>query len=1122
MSSTKPYQVMQKKTTVYDLFIKVMKFTSIQLALAMALCSMAIAKPNYGQELLSREVTLHLKEVTLQEALKEIESATKVKFSYSRNFLDLNNRVTVDASEKKLGDVLQELLTAQHISFFVQGSGDYIVLINQTSLGDSTDFIYSKQLAGDQNVNPEATTVTGVVVASDNSPLPGVNVVIKGTTHGTTTDTNGQYTIEAEPSDVLIFSFIGFKTQEAKVDAQTEINIIMGEDIATLQEIVVNAGYWQVKEQEKTGNIAKVNAEEIQKQPVQNPLQALQGRVPGLEVTQQTGVPGGNYSVRIRGTNSIANGNDPLYIVDGVPFTSTSMSDNGTSGQLFGSGTNPLNAINPSDIESIEVLKDADATAIYGSRGANGVILITTKKGQAGKMKVDFNFYNGVSKVEQRMDLLNRQQYLDMRKEAFANDNITPTAANARDLVQWDTTRFTDWQKKLIGGTANTTDAQISLSGGDKYTQFMIGTGYHRETTVFPGSNSDQRLSTNISLTNMSPNQKFKTNVSVKYSVNTSNLIREDLTFKALNLSPVAPPLYDQDELSWNNWTVDYENPLANLERRYESTTNNLIGNGLLSYAILPNLEVRTSLGYTNITVKSITVNPISAQAPNPGNQHTTAFWDSNFKNWVIEPQLNWKPKLGEGQFDVLAGTSFLDQTTEGLAQTGYGFTSEALMKNIAYASIKTFGTNYYSQYRYHAVFGRINYSLRGKYIVNLTGRRDGSSRFGSGKQFTMFGAAGAAWIFSEETFVKNAVPFLSFGKLRSSYGITGNDQLGDYQYLDTYSSVGSGSYQGVIGLQPDRLSNPDFAWETNKKLEAGLELGFLNDRIFSAFSYFRNRSSNQLVGYPLPVTTGFNSIQGNFPATVQNTGLEIELRTRNIEKVSFSWTTSFNITIPQNKLVAFPNLEATSYANTYVVGEPLSIRKQYHYTGIDPTTGLYTFEDVNGDGAYDFQDRQTVAFVGRKFYGGLFNSVKYKGFQLDVMFQFVKQTGPDYMNVFSSSAGNLSNQPAFVMNRWTETGDASIQRFGQAGGLASTAFTYYVNSEPSVTDASFVRFKNLSLSYSLPSTLAQKIKVGNVRVFIQGQNLLTITNYRGLDPETQSSRLPPLRVITGGIHLTF
>ncbi|MEQ1586213.1 MAG: SusC/RagA family TonB-linked outer membrane protein, partial [Cyclobacteriaceae bacterium] len=921
-----------------------------------------------------------------------------------------------------------------------------------------------------------------------------------------------------------VFSFIGYKSSEVNVNNRSVIDMTLTEEASSLKEVIINAGYWQVKDVERTGNIVRLDAKDIQKQPVQNPLAAMQGRLAGVDIVQQTGIPGSNFQVRIRGTNSIANGNEPLYIIDGVPYTSTTMSLPETSNQIYGLGSSPLNTINPADIESIEVLKDADATAIYGSRGSNGVILISTKKGKAGKTKIDFNVYSGVGKVTRSLNLLTSQQYLQMRHEAFANDNVTPTLANAVDLLTWDTTRYTDWQQTLIGGTAHTTDAQLSLSGGDASTLFSIGTGYHRETTVFPGENADQRFSVLASINNSAFNQKLKTSFSLNYTISNTNLLSQDLTPRALSLPPIAPPLYDdQGELSWTHWTSSFENPMAYTQRIYESSTNNLIGTTTINYSILPNLITRISLGYTNIVMNAITTNPISAQAPAPPvRQNSSSFSASSFSNWIIEPQLNWRPTLGKGQFDVLIGTTFLDQTTEGSSQTGYGYSSEALMKNLSAAPNRTSGTNFYNQYRYQAVFGRLNYSWKGTYIINLTGRRDGSSRFGPGNQFANFGAIGAAWIFTQLPAFTNTLSFLSYGKLRASAGITGNDQLGNYQFLDTYSSS-AGPYQGTIGLQPDRLSNPDFAWETNEKIEAGLELGFWENRILSSVSFYQNRSSNQLVGYPLPATTGFTSIQGNFPATVQNKGLEIELTTLNIEQADFSWSTAINFTRPRNELIDFPNLQNfPAYANTYVVGQPLNIRKLYNNTGIDPISGLYSFEDVNQDGFYTISDKKIIRFLGQDYYGGLQNNLQYKGITLDFLFQFVKQTGYSYLQTFNAPPGTMTNFPTFITTEhWTPGDDATIQRYSvSTQGAAANAL--YINSQYYEADASFIRLKNISLSYSLPAKWLQKIRMQSIRTYLQGQNLATFTRYKGLDPETQLNNLPPLRVLTIGIQITL
>lgn len=1088
----------------------IMKFTAIILLSA---CLTASAN-GYSQ------ITLSEKNAPLQKIFKEIQKQSGYDFFYTYELLQQAGTVTVRVNNVPLEKALEESLKGKDLTYEIINK----TVVIKEKIRESVK----------EELPPPPITVRGRVVNENGEPVVAT-VLVKGTQNGTTTDANGYFTLNnVDANATLVISGVSLEqTLEIKVNSKTNVgDIVTQTKVTESGDVVVKTNYWEVKQKENPGNISRVTATTIEKQPVSNPIAALQGRVPGLEIVQNTGVPGGSFKIRIRGTNSIANGNDPLYIVDGIPYTSSTMSFAATSGSILGTGTNPLNYINPADIETIDVLKDADATAIYGSRGANGVILITTKRGKSGKTKVDFSYYSGWGRVASKLDLLNTQEYIAMRNEAFVNDNVTPTVANARDLLVWDQNRQTDWQEELLGGTAKYLDAQVSFSGGNQNTQYRFGGGYHRETTVFPGDNSDQRASAHVSVTNMTPNEKLKSLISINYSVNTTDLLNLDLTSKAIFLPPNAPALYSPNgDLNWDGWDPSgpYENPVAYLKRRYEANTNALIGNASIGYSILRNLEIKTTLGYGTTMMNAYNLTPLSSLAPAvvPTSLNTTIFSNSKFQNWIIEPQANWRPKLGKGQFDILTGTQFLSQINEGLAQAASGFSSEALMKNIGSAPNKSAApgevrdNNYYSQYHYAAVFGRVNYNFDHKYIINITGRRDGSSRFGSGKQFANFGAIGTAWLFSNENFIQKALPFLSYGKLRVSYGTSGNDQLTNYQYLDAYTSSG-GPYQGTIGLTPARLSNPDFAWEINRKLEFGLELGFINDRIVAGFSYYRNRSSNQLVGQPLPPTTGFTSIQSNFPATVQNKGLEIELNTRNIETKNFEWSSSFNVSFTRNKLISFPNLEVSpSYANRYVVGEPLNIRKLFRYIGIDPATGLYLVEDVTGDGLYDSDDKKTIKFVGPNFFGGFQNSIQYKRFQIDILFQFVKQTGNNYL-YSGGTPGMMFNQSVYILNRWRKPGDnADIQRY-TTGGAASVSFADFAESDRGVSDASFIRLKNLNISWLFPQKWISKIHVENCHLFIRGQNLLTITNYKGFDPETGGSSLPPLKIIAAGINLSF
>ncbi|MBX2943652.1 MAG: TonB-dependent receptor [Cyclobacteriaceae bacterium] len=1100
---------------------KVMKICAVQGIIAITLCGVTIAHTNYAQ-LLDREVSISITDLPFEKALHEIEAIAKVKFAYSISQLQDEPNVSLAIDKRPLREALDELLAPRKISYKVHEKEAAITLKKINGEGNKERSSVHEGTNG-YSVHRALIQITGTVTeASTQTPMAGVNVLVKGTLNGTTTDATGKYSLGAEDNDILVFSFIGYAAVEITVSGRSVIDVSMTEDVLSLNEVVVNAGYWEVKDQERTGNISRVTYEEIQKQPVNNLLQALQGRMPGVYVQQSTGVPGGGFNIQIRGRNSLRDeGNDPLYIIDGVPFTSTSLTTVGRT--IVGIG-NPLAAINPNDIESIEVLKDADATAVYGSRGANGVVLITTKKGKSGRTKVDFTFLSGVGTIATKMDLLNTPQYVEMRKEAFKNDNRLMTVLRAPDILVWDTTRYTDWQKELIGGTANTINTSLSVSGGNANTQFSFSSGYYKETTVFPGNFYFQRFSGSLNVNHTSSNGKFKFNVSANYTGGSNNLYSQDLTGIALTLPPNAPALYDSSQkINWNWKNTTIQNPLAHLERKYTNNTDNLVTSTLLSYQIIPGLHAKTSVGYTRMAVNEISTNPLSAIPPQFLSTQTgsSSFGNAFIETWIVEPQLDYFKEIGQGNLSILMGTTFQESIQEGETIQATGYTSDALLENILAATDVNVASSNYTQYRYAAIFGRANYIWKEKYIVNLTGRRDGSSRFGPGKQFGNFGAIGLAWIFSNEQFIKSGLPFLSSGKLRSSYGSTGSDAIGNYQYLNSYLST-TYPYNGTSGLVISRLANPDYSWETNRKLELGIELGFIKDAITFSASWYKNRSSNQLVGLPLPVITGQSSVQFNLPATVENTGWELQINTVNVKHSRFEWLTTFNVTIPKNKLVEFPNLDAfPAYNNIYQEGSSLFLKRTLQSNGVDPTTGSYTFADVNEDGSVSIdEDGLFLKEIAQSYYGGINNHIRFGRVQLDIFFQFVNQTGSNYMKSFSSP-GMLSNQPNVVLGRWQESGDnAIIQRYSS---ITSIPYIYNRFSDNVISDASFIRLKNASLSWQLPEKWMKKLKITGAKVNVQGQNLLTFTNFLGMDPESQNvSFLPPLRVVAAGFQLTL
>jgi hypothetical protein len=529
---------------------------------------------------------------------------------------------------------------------------------------------------------------------------------------------------------------------------------------------------------------------------------------------------------------------------------------------------------------------------------------------------------------------------------------------------------------------------------------------------------------------------------------------------------------------------------------------------------------------------------PLIAYRPEdrPFLSRQAAYGYRTLNTWIVEPQINFRKYIGRGNFQALIGGTIQHNKSNANSLSSTGYNSDLVLEDIKSAASLSTNYSYASLYKYNAVYGRVNYNWAEKYVLNLTGRRDGSSRFGDKNQFHNFYSVGAAWIFSNEKWLNQNSAIISFGKIHGSYGTSGNDQLEDYKFMSLYNSVSNVQvpYQGITSLEPSGLPNPYLHWEETRKLQIGIDLGFLNDRVILDATYTRNRSSNQLIPYSYPSITGFQSAMRNFQALVQNTGWEFQLNTINVSSANIKWTSFFNITIPQNKLLDFPGLESSTYTNKLIVGQPLNIVRTYHFVDVDPVTGVYRFSNKTGGitARPSFPNDYTVLInTNPKFYGGFQNNITYKGFQLDFLFQFVKQIGrpilfnntsavPPGAFVFASS-----NQPASVVNRWSKTGDqAMIEKYTtDLFSSAADQLSFAIASDAGYEDASYIRLKNLSLSWQMPKPLLQKAHLYSCRLFAQGQNLLTITKYKGLDPETQgTSSLPPLRVFTLGLQFGF
>ncbi|WP_426278588.1 SusC/RagA family TonB-linked outer membrane protein [Chryseobacterium sp. S-02] len=975
----------------------------------------------------------------------------------------------------------------------------------------------------------QTRNISGTVTSS-NKPLSGVIISQEGSDQVTMTANNGTYTLQVSAENpILLFRHPDYAEEKVTIANQTVVNISLEQKVKGIEEVILNAGYYKVKDRERTGSIAKVSTKDIENQPVNNVLSALQGRMTGVSITQNSGVAGGGFDIKIRGRNSLRSysttgydGNKPLYIVDGVPLPLVNDFNSGMTASILPyNETNPLNSINPDDIESLEVLKDADATAIYGSKGANGVILITTKRGKKEKTEVNLRTSYGLGQMTNLPKMMNLEEYAAMRKLAFANDGVA-VPSNAYDINGvWSPDKTTDWQKYFVGNTAEVSDVQLGVSGGSGNTQFTVSGGHNEETTVFPGSYRYKRNTLGVSVNHTSADRKFQIGFNGTAALQDNVLPPTDFNIVYPVLAPNAPDLYTSSGMiNWENNT--FNNPMGPATQTFSVKTKSLNANMTSSYQFGSGFSANLNSGYSTYNSYEQRIFPKTTYNPssNIGSSSSSLRKAQKLnESWILEPQLNYEKRLEKHQFSALIGASFQEQKSDNIVILGRNFPSDDLLTNMAAAASITVPSASESLYRYQAVYARLNYGYNKRYFLNLTGRRDGSSRFGSERRYANFGAIGAAWIFSEEKLLKDR-SWLSFGKLRTSYGIAGNDQIGDYQYYDTYQSTG-GSYGGNSGLVPQRLYNKNFGWELTRKFEAALEMGLFKERLNLNIGYYHNTSSNQLVGIPMPATVGFSSIQANLDATVRNRGLEVSVESVPVKTEYWKWTTSLNFTLPENKLMKFPNLDKSTYANRFEIGKSISLVKLYQYTGIDPVTGLYTFYDTNQDGKINTADRNVSKEIKEYWYGGLQNSIQYKNWSFDLLLQFVSQSQYNVKSMYGN-IGNMSNMPAIFTDYWTpENPDAEFQK-PSAGysPAAATASSLFLLSDATVSDSFTVRVKNATLSYSIPSDSNSKLKA---RLFMSGQNLFVFSSYKEGNPEFMAAGYTsPLRVVSFGLSLTY
>lgn len=868
-------------------------------------------------------------------------------------------------------------------------------------------------------------------------------------------------------------------------------------------------------------------------------------------------------------------GNNPLIVVDGVVvnqvtnsliYTDINTALAGAGANTYGNGVSSLNFINPSDIESIDVLKDADATSIYGSRGTNGVILITTKKASLGKATTTVNLSTGWKNPTVLTKRMNTPQYLQMRKNAFAMGNadasgainpIVPDQYTAPDLTQWSQTAYTNFPDMEMGNSAPNYNANVNVSGGNKALNFVASGDYYKMYDDYMFKPYQERMLGRLQLNHSSVDNKL--NLTLGATVGSENQHFTTTNMMA-SLSPTSAnppnfPLYDSmGNLNPGNYVIPngYQgyNPLFNKTITSVSFTNNTLLNGQISYTILDGLMVKFLASYNSqandaqFTYPSTAINPQNLFNLIPFGQQTTHLYTSvNY-----EPQLSYTHSFSKLNFSALGGLTFLQNKNEETFVLVNNPGSDDLLNSWA-AGQPTTATNNNTEERFESIYARVNANWDKKYLLNLTFRRDGSSRFGPDNRFGNFGSAGFAWIFSSESFMKNQ-HFLSFGKLRGSYGTTGNNNLPDYQWLglmDTPPVYVSHSFPGYPYSGPLEFSNypnPDVKWETTAKSDISLELGFLNNRILFSAAWYKSLTSDLLTTIPIAGQSGFTSYYGNFPGQVQNTGLEFELTTQNSGPSNpLKWTTKFNLSTNTNILKSFPNLASSGYAREYQVGRALPnesgtallMEMPYHYTGLNTANGIPQFQDVNGDGIVDYNDyASNSAWWGTSLptlWGGFTNSISYKGFTCDIFFQFSNGIFTRWNYADFSPIGSIYNPAADVVgNYWTKPGDNTKYPRLYTMAPGDPEYTDPLTQEYNWSTAAlykgyYIRLKNVQLSYSFNQDVLSKLKLNHMVVYASCENLAVwspVKLYK--DPEIQSygNENGMLRTITAGIRLEF
>jgi TonB-linked SusC/RagA family outer membrane protein len=1072
---------------------------------------------SYGNNSYSQTIDIELKQVPLQILFQTIEEKSEYIFIYKDEILKDVELVSVNLSNADLSTILNSVLKKQNLEYKIR---DRQVIIFKPEHTDSFDDVKPTL----KNIQFQ---VSGNIVDATGMPLPGVNIIEKGTTNGTVTDFDGNFVLSVSSSDATLqVSFVGFREREVPLEGRSNLTIQLEEDVAALDEVVV-VGYGTQKKSDLTGSVTSLSQDDLNPGANASIDQMMLGRAAGVQINQASSAPGGGLSIRIRGSNSLNASNEPLYVIDGFPIDNSPNLGSGGAAEVGQnlSPRNPLNALNPADVESIEILKDASATAIYGSRGANGVILITTKKGRKGQINVTYDVYSGIQSVAEKMEVLSTSQYIDVINElsiAQGNDVVF----SEEDILSIG--RGTDWQDEVFR-SAPLMNHNLAVSGGSENINYYASFNYFDQEGVVRNSGI-KRYTGRINLeTNIGNRAKIGLNFNTSLIKNNNNVDGVNTNeeagpiYSSLLYDPTEP-IFNQDGTFSQSANLTVNNPVTLINAILsESETNRTFGNAFLNYDFTQDLSGKFNFGTDRQTSRRDIYN--TTQTIRGGAAGGIANVNVlERSNYLFEYTMTYDKAFNEDHaLTVLGGITYQKFSSRFFSGNISGFpTDDIETNNLALGDTNTdVLSSGKEENTLLSYLGRVNYNLFDKFLFTASIRADGSSRFGENDKWGYFPSFAFGYKLDQEEFIPDSFSQL---KLRASWGQTGNQEIGNYASQLTFGTGPNVVYGGTVtgSVVPKRIANPDLKWETTEQFNVGLDFGISRGRFSGSLDYFSKKSKDLLFDLPLPLASGYASILTNV-GEVKNSGFEFLFNSNNIVTENFKWETSLNFSIIENEVVDLGRIESIvtgsvqATGNTAIIreGDPLASYYGYVVTGIfqegdnianspQPTAqpGFPIFKDRNGDGVITPEDQTIIGTPYPDFTYGIQNSISYKNLKLDIFFQ--GQAGVDLLNINVIEslypANFRRNRLAYhMLDRWTPQNTDTKW----PSGVNPNAYGAGKVNSLAIQDASYLRLKNVKLSYNVP---VQNIDFLNaVQVYVTGQNLFTITDYEGFDPEANS-----------------